>query len=374
MGASINPVMQRVKDTVLSIVGVQEELEERQQELQPGEMPDDGTKSALLMLATTVSEIQAFLLNVRSSDTKYVGGAGAKKMGAFRKKLDKARARFIDARIVHLTRQDGASYAMHLEIPPPPAHFYGRNELVDSIVQLLLADATHRIPLLGAGGIGKTSIASAVINSVKVVDTYRHNIVFLGCEGITSIEGIIKTLAAHFKSPSDSRTLSTILAHLGSMQCFLLVLDNFETVVEAADSVEVERYLGKLAELSNLSIMLAMRGNQPPEGVAWETRYHQPLERLNLEASRRIWVAMGAKEDAKLNELLEKLDGLPLAIRIMASQAQLNEESPTQLLDAYAIETTKLLKTRGVRTLKSLEVSIRLSLECPTMTQAPDAL
>ncbi|KZT56085.1 hypothetical protein CALCODRAFT_509664 [Calocera cornea HHB12733] len=254
MGVPINPVLQRVKEGILSMVGIREELETRQSDvellvvhalwvakevlakLSPARIPDDASRDALQMLARTVTDVQAFLQSLQSKDA------------------------------------------------------------------------------------------------------------------------------------------NSVTARLGSAKWFLLVLDNFETVLETADSGEVERFLGKLAEISNLSIILTMRGSQPPDGVAWEGRFRQTLDRLSMEASRQIWFALGGGDDDKLDELLEKLDGLPLAIRLMASQAQLSEQSPAELLEAYAVEATKLLKTRGVGKLRSLEVSIRLSLECRTMAEAPEAL
>ena len=46
--------------------------------------------------------------------------------------------------------------------PPPPRACFGRDELIESI--LILAENLNPVALIGAGGIGKTSIALSVLH------------------------------------------------------------------------------------------------------------------------------------------------------------------------------------------------------------------
>ncbi|KZO89988.1 TPR-like protein [Calocera viscosa TUFC12733] len=395
----LDPVRQTVKDTIWSVLGVQEELQTRNKDIQgllahvswiteqvlariqAESVPDEATKDVMDSLAKIVSDINQFLQTAPSKGAEYIGTKRAEKLAQFRQDLDTLRIQFLEVRVVYFSQQDAginatqvASNLAFAEIPPAPSLFFGRDAQVESIIQLLLRDTTCRIPLLGAGGMGKTSVAAAVINNNRIKDKFGENIIFLSCENLTSAEGIIKALAACFGLRHAPRSLSALLSHLSAPHCVLLVLDNLETVLESADIHRVEGFLGAFAQVPGLSMMITMRGTIPPDGVVWEEQYCRPLDRLPLEAARQIWKSLARNEDSKLDELLIRLDGLPLAIRLMASQAKLSEMTPIQLLSAYQKEATRLLKNRGAGRLKSLEVSIQLSLDCRVMTEEPNAL
>ncbi|KZO91846.1 TPR-like protein [Calocera viscosa TUFC12733] len=257
-----------------------------------------------------------------------------------------------------------------LEIPPKPNVFYGRDDLVASIVELLLQDKPCRLPILGTGGMGKTSVAAAAINDARVREKYGPTIIFVSCEGVVSAEGIISALATALGIRHESTIRRAVFAYLASRGYMLLVLDNLETAAQSADSEHVERLLGHLAALSHLSLVITMRGSMPPAGVDWEEL--DILNRLSLDAARQIWHRVARTDDAQLDQLLVMLDGLPLAITLMAHQGRLF--TPSQLLSAYEKETTRLIKVGAGGRLKSLEVSIRLSLQSEVMLQEPNAL
>ena len=50
--------------------------------------------------------------------------------------------------------------------PPPPRIFFGRDELIEEIIGL--TDHLTPIALIGAGGIGKTSIAVSVLHDDRI--------------------------------------------------------------------------------------------------------------------------------------------------------------------------------------------------------------
>ncbi|KZO91831.1 TPR-like protein, partial [Calocera viscosa TUFC12733] len=375
----LDAVKQTLIETVLSVVGVQEELQTRKRDveelivhvswvteqilakIQGESVPDDATKDVMDALSKTVSDIKQFLKTERTF-AEYLGTQRTERLAQFRQQLDTLQIQFLEVRVIYFSQQDAGLYAGQVpsnlplvEIPPAPTMFYGRKPLVESLIQLLLRETTCRIPLLDQAKFGE-------------------NIIFLSCENLVSAEGIISVLAAYFKLPKDSRTLSAVLARLSALDCVLLVLDNLETPLETSNSHGVEQFLGHVVEVSCLSLMITMRGTTPPDCVLWEKAYSHPLDRLPLEAGLQIWRSIAGNEDAKLAELLTRLDGLPLAIRLMASQAQLTHMTPTQLLGAYEKEATRLLKRRGGGRLKSLDVSIQLSLECKSMAEETNAL
>lgn len=54
-------------------------------------------------------------------------------------------------------------------LPPPPQVFFGRTSYVDRVVEQVTRDAQSRVAILGAGGMGKTSVALAAIHDSRVV-------------------------------------------------------------------------------------------------------------------------------------------------------------------------------------------------------------
>ncbi|KZT56103.1 TPR-like protein [Calocera cornea HHB12733] len=258
------------------------------------------------------------------------------------------------------------------DVPPEPAVFFGRDELVESIVVLLLQDQTCRIPILGPGGMGKTSLAAAILNDTRIKTKYRQNIRFVSCEGVVSADGIVQALVASLGLQSSSNLLEAVLHNLLARVRTLLVLDNLETAWDSVDKLNVEQLLGKLAEIPTLSLIITMRGAIRPAGVKWSDQCLQPLRPLPLDAARQVWIQIAPTSDSKLDQLLTRLDGLPLAITLMATQGQLL--SPAELLEAYTVEKTALMDDTDGGRLTSLDVSIQLSINSRTMSTNPDAL
>ncbi|KZT56046.1 TPR-like protein [Calocera cornea HHB12733] len=304
---------------------------------------------------------------------------------ALHKKLDAVMLQFaivqavdVRERLDKMRLEDAGSLAAQVPIdlppvnlPPKPAKFYGRVELVKSIIALLTQDSACRIPLLGPGGIGKTSTAAAVINDIRVRRKYGHDIVFVSCEGVSSSEGIIRSLTAALGVRHDSDALSAVIAHLSSKIC-LLILDNLETAWDSEDRLDVEDLLAKLSQVTTLSLIITMRGAVRPSGVEWVEPCPPPLEPLSLDAARQMWIGIAGTADSKLDELLTLLDGLPLAITLMAHQGQMMD--PADLIDAYKAEKTTLL-VRGGKSgrLTRLDVSIQLSINAHSIRENPNA-
>ncbi|EJU02768.1 hypothetical protein DACRYDRAFT_115753 [Dacryopinax primogenitus] len=398
-GLELGPVKEKLEYTAMKVLGIADMKEniakdcqelaskviwvtERVLERVPPEGPGDAAAEQLIhTLTQSISKIDCFLKHPPSDARQRISEARAAKFQENNNLLDELRLQYLasahdETRVDVLSESmsralvpQGPSDSPILDIPPIPTAFHGRNELVASIVQLLLQPEPSRIPLLGTGGIGKTSVACAAMNDARVKDHYGKHIYFLSCEGLLSAEGIIMALLAMFNVQATNNTRAAVIGYLHLMGRALLALDNLETTVQA-DRQHVEELLGRLSNLRQLSFIITMRGMLPPDGVEWDDV--SPLGALSLDASREIWAQIAKKSDGKLDELLQHLDGLPLAIRLLARQGRML--MPTALLAAYESQRTKMLKVGTRGRLENLEVSIKISLESELMLQNSHAL
>ncbi|KZO94118.1 TPR-like protein [Calocera viscosa TUFC12733] len=267
-----------------------------------------------------------------------------------------------------------SAYSLDFALPPNPQILFGRSDEVELLVKSLMrTEATH-LAILGPGGIGKTAVATAVLHDVRIIDRFSPYRVFVSCEGLASAEGIIATLARFLKLSGQSDPRNAILLHLLFLRVpILLVLDNLESAWDTTEQAMVEEFLEELANIGHLSLVVTMRGTVRPARVDWTLPVISALQPLDLEAARQIFVCVShqTRDEEELDTLLNLLDGLPLAITLMAHQGQIL--SAKELLQTYDKEQTRLLRRGRNRRLTSLEVSIEVSLNSLTMQEDPQA-
>ncbi|KAF9470189.1 TPR-like protein [Pholiota conissans] len=115
-----------------------------------------------------------------------------------------------------------------------------------------------------------------------------------------------------------------------------------------------------------------MRGEQRPSKVAWSKPLLIPLSTLSLEGARKIVVNI-AKENT-INEftirLLEAIDGIPLAITLVATLLRDGEDSAS-LWTRWSMDSTQIINVGDDRQ-SSLDRSIALSVNSSRMTKNPE--
>ncbi|TDL20579.1 hypothetical protein BD410DRAFT_772551 [Rickenella mellea] len=273
-----------------------------------------------------------------------------------------------------------AGYPSHqsefLFTPPVyPECFYGRDDFVDTAVNLILTHFPAKLAILGPGGIGKTTVAAAIFHNKQIVDKFAECRAFVSCEPLISAQSLLETLCKAFDVPvQNGKLLKAVMFFLESSHCTLLVLDNMETLWDVDNECHnVQTLLRNLSSLKDLTLIVTMRGILPPDGVLWTQPALPTLQVLSNNAAKMTYHAISpTSDDMMLEILLSEVDCLPLAVTLLAHLARCGF-SPKELHKRWIKERSKLMSLGGKNKSKSLDISIGLSINSPLMMQNEDA-
>ena len=158
-----------------------------------------------------------------------------------------------------------------------------------------------------------------------------------------------------------------VLARLGDGSG-LLVLDNLDTPWNA-DGVTAEEALARLADAVGVRVVASIRGTAWPGRVDWQRL--PTLEALPRDKACELFLKIagdGFADDPDLDAIVTALDGLPLAIDLLARQAQ-GSRTLGALRADFEERKGKLFELGEGKEL-SLKASLQLSLDTPKMTGA----
>ncbi|KAJ7713149.1 hypothetical protein B0H16DRAFT_1341691 [Mycena metata] len=255
-------------------------------------------------------------------------------------------------------------------LPAEPKIFHGReSELADILKHF--EQSTPRIAILGAGGMGKTSLAQAVIHHEEIVIKYQGNRLFVACDTAASKAELAGLIGAHLGMEPGKDLTRAVLDRLSEGSPTLLILDNLETVWEPAESrKEVEEFLSLLTDITNLALMITMRGAERPSKVQWTRPFLPSLEPLAQEAARKVFIAIAEDRHPmeEIDQVLSLTDNMPLSINLLAHAVDV--EGTTAILLRWQREHTSVI-SEGYDRRSNLESSILLSLESPRIMSTP---
>ncbi|KAF8188897.1 P-loop containing nucleoside triphosphate hydrolase protein, partial [Mycena galopus ATCC 62051] len=256
--------------------------------------------------------------------------------------------------------------------PPNPKIFHGRDDQLNELVHLLIQNPA-RAAILGPGGIGKTSLATAAIHHPKVDSKYTHRY-FISCESAATHDDLVSIIVSHLGLEPSRNPSKSLLRHFSQCPPSILILDNFETCWEAFDSrSQFEEFLSLLTDIPHLALLITMRGAERPGRVRWTRPFLPPLDPLSDTAAMQTFADIadsGDDDQNTIHELLGLTNNLPLAINLVANLAAF--EGHETVLSRWREEKTQLL-SEGRDKASNLDLSVKLSLSSPRMLDSPGA-
>jgi hypothetical protein len=242
-------------------------------------------------------------------------------------------------------------YRTNLPVPATP--FLGRERELAEVVEL--ARVSRLVTLTGPGGTGKTRLAAHAAG--ELADDFPDGIFWVPLAPLHDPELVVESASHAVGANGD------LNAHIEEKQ-MLLLLDNFEHVVEAAPRIGAV-----LAACPELKLLATSR---EPLRVTGEQEY--PVPPLADEDAIRLFVARAraAKPDFKANgavaEICRRLDDLPLALELAA--ARVRALSPEQILNR--LERSLPLLTGGSRDAPERQRTLRATIEWSHELLAPE--
>lgn len=249
-------------------------------------------------------------------------------------------------------------------------HLFGRDDYAQRITEAIRSKALSgigaRIVIGGPGGIGKTSLAFAILHSTELDRTIpRTKRFFVPCQSITATSMLLPAIASSLDVRiSQGDALALVIQKLWTEKApLMLILDNVETFwFDDEIQPHARSILRHICSIPTVTLLLTIRGIEQPNVTTWDPL--PPLGPLSLSHARAAFLAIAThlEPDDSLDKLLKMVDCVPLAVSLLARRCQVSKESAAALCNRWEREGAELLKLGGRDSDNNFDVSIALSL------------
>ncbi len=253
-------------------------------------------------------------------------------------------------------------------LPVQPTPFLGREHEVTGVCDLLRRPEVRLVTLTGPGGIGKTRLSLQV--AAEMTDQFADGVFLVALAPVSDAELVVPTImqTLSIKETGGQPLLTQLKSVLKDRQ-MLLVLDNFEQVVDAA--VQVAELLAacprlKIIVTSRVVLHLQAEREYTVPPLSLPNPKHLPdLVTLSQYEAVALFIqrAQAVKPDFAVTNanapavagICARLDGLPLAIELAAARAKFF--APQALLTR--LEQGLSVLTGGARDLPARQQTLR---------------
>ncbi|HYZ46890.1 MAG TPA: adenylate/guanylate cyclase domain-containing protein, partial [Actinomycetota bacterium] len=227
------------------------------------------------------------------------------------------------------------SVAAVSNLPSIPTSLVGRERELGEVETLLRGSGPRLVTLLGPGGTGKTRLAVQIARRLR--PHYPGGVCFVALANVQDVGLVAGAIARALGVDPGSQTPSEAIEGYLRDRQMLLVLDNFEHVIEAADLVgQLLATCHALEVLVTSRTALRLSGEHeygvpplsvPAAGEPVSVEAIRDAEAVSLFRER----ARAVRPDFEINEanarsvaeICRSVDGLPLAIELAAARIRL---------------------------------------------------